>query len=174
MTQRFLLLSVFVLFSSIIEDTSRSLAATNDPASFVGDLGTRAIAAMRNGIRPRPSRSGSASCSVSISTRKPPPVLLSELIGPPRPRCSGGSSSNFTRITSSSAIPPPSPTSAAQASRFWGASPIGKGSSYRAGSRSVAARRSVPIGGSTRPIMAARSPTLLSTASARPPHSTPT
>jgi phospholipid transport system substrate-binding protein len=42
-------LSAFVLFSSIIEDTPRSLAATNDPASFVGDLGSHAIAAMRNG-----------------------------------------------------------------------------------------------------------------------------
>jgi phospholipid transport system substrate-binding protein len=49
MIQRFLLLSAFVLFSSIPEDTSRSLTATNDPASFVGDLGSRAIAAMRNG-----------------------------------------------------------------------------------------------------------------------------
>jgi phospholipid transport system substrate-binding protein len=49
MIQRFLLLSAFVLFSSITEDTSRSLTATNDPASFVGDLGSRAIAAMRNG-----------------------------------------------------------------------------------------------------------------------------
>ncbi len=49
MIQRFLLLSAFVLFSSIIVDTPRSLAVTNDPASFVGDLGGRAIAAMRNG-----------------------------------------------------------------------------------------------------------------------------
>ena len=49
MTQRSLLLSVFVLFFSIIGNTPRSLAATSDPASFVGDLGTRAIAAMRNG-----------------------------------------------------------------------------------------------------------------------------
>jgi phospholipid transport system substrate-binding protein len=49
MKERFLLLSAFVLFSSIIGDTPRSLAATNDPASFVGDLGSRAIAAMRNG-----------------------------------------------------------------------------------------------------------------------------
>jgi phospholipid transport system substrate-binding protein len=49
MKQRFLLLSAFVLLSSIIGDTPSSLAATNDPASFVGDLGSRAIAAMRNG-----------------------------------------------------------------------------------------------------------------------------
>ena len=49
MIQRFLLLSAFALFSSIPEDTSRSLTATNDPASFVGDLGSRAIATMRNG-----------------------------------------------------------------------------------------------------------------------------
>jgi phospholipid transport system substrate-binding protein len=49
MKQRFLLLSAFVLFFSIIGDTPRSLATTNDPASFVGDLGSRAITAMRNG-----------------------------------------------------------------------------------------------------------------------------
>ena len=42
MIQRFLLLSAFVLFSSIIVDTPRSLAAPNDPASIVGDIGTRA------------------------------------------------------------------------------------------------------------------------------------
>jgi len=47
MIQRFLLLSAFVLFSSI-GNTPTSLAATNDPASVVGDLGSRAIAAMRN------------------------------------------------------------------------------------------------------------------------------
>jgi phospholipid transport system substrate-binding protein len=49
MIQRFLLLSAFVLFSGIIADTPRSLAATKDPASIVGDLGSRAIAALRNG-----------------------------------------------------------------------------------------------------------------------------
>jgi phospholipid transport system substrate-binding protein len=49
MVQRFLLLSAFVLFSNIIVDTPRTFAAPNDPASFVGDLGSRAIAAMRNG-----------------------------------------------------------------------------------------------------------------------------
>ena len=48
MRRRFLLLSAFVVFSSIIVDTPRSLAATNDPASVVGDLGSRAIAGMRN------------------------------------------------------------------------------------------------------------------------------
>ena len=129
MIQRFLLLSAFVLFFSIIGDTPRSLAATNDPASIVGDLGGRAICSpCETGIRRRPSRSSSASCSVSISTWKPAPVLLSGHIGVPRPRHSGRSSSSFTRITSSSAIPPPSAPSAAQASRCSGASPIGKGS----------------------------------------------
>lgn len=49
MIQRFLLLSAFVLFSSIIVDTPRSLAATNDPASIVGDLGGRAISVLQNG-----------------------------------------------------------------------------------------------------------------------------
>src|SRR6266478_1482971 len=49
MIQRSLLLSAFVLLSSIIGGAPRSLAATDDPASFVSDLGTRALAAMRNG-----------------------------------------------------------------------------------------------------------------------------
>jgi phospholipid transport system substrate-binding protein len=44
-----LLLSAFVLLSSIIAGAPRSLAATDDPASFVNDLGTRALAAMRTG-----------------------------------------------------------------------------------------------------------------------------
>jgi len=49
MIQRFLLLSAFVLFSSITGDTSRSLAVTNHPASIVGDLGGRAISVLQNG-----------------------------------------------------------------------------------------------------------------------------
>jgi phospholipid transport system substrate-binding protein len=49
MIQRFLLLSAFILFSSIIGDTSRSLAVTNDPASIVGDLGGRFISVLQNG-----------------------------------------------------------------------------------------------------------------------------
>jgi phospholipid transport system substrate-binding protein len=49
MIQRFLLLSAFVLFFDIIEDSPRSLAATNDPASIVGDLGGRAISVLQNG-----------------------------------------------------------------------------------------------------------------------------
>ena len=49
MIPRSLLLSAFVLLSSIIGGAPRSLAATDDPTSFVNDLGTRALAAMRNG-----------------------------------------------------------------------------------------------------------------------------
>jgi phospholipid transport system substrate-binding protein len=49
MIQRFLLLSALVLFSSIIGDTPRSLAAANDPAHIVGDLGGRAISVLQNG-----------------------------------------------------------------------------------------------------------------------------
>jgi len=49
MILRSLLLSAFVLLSSIIGGAPRSLVATDDPASFVNDLGTRALAAMRNG-----------------------------------------------------------------------------------------------------------------------------
>ena len=46
-----LLLSAFVLLSSIIGGAPRSLAASDGiaGASFVNDLGTRALAAMRNG-----------------------------------------------------------------------------------------------------------------------------
>jgi phospholipid transport system substrate-binding protein len=49
MIQRSLLLSAFVLLSSIIGDPPRSVAATDDPARIVGDLGTRALEAMGSG-----------------------------------------------------------------------------------------------------------------------------
>jgi len=49
MIRRSLLLSAFVLLFSIIVSAPRSLAAADDPASIVRDLGTRALAAMRNG-----------------------------------------------------------------------------------------------------------------------------
>jgi phospholipid transport system substrate-binding protein len=48
-TTFFLLLSAVVLLSGIIGGASRSLAATDDPKSFVSDLGSRALAATRNG-----------------------------------------------------------------------------------------------------------------------------
>ena len=47
MIQRYLLLSAFALFSSTM-DAPKSLAATNDPASFVSDLASRALAPMPN------------------------------------------------------------------------------------------------------------------------------
>jgi len=49
MIQRSLLLSAFVLLSSVIGGATSSLAAADDPASFVNNLGTRALAAMRDG-----------------------------------------------------------------------------------------------------------------------------
>src|SRR6266853_1492439 len=49
MKQGSLLLSAFVLLSSIIGGAPRSVAYADDPANFVNDLGTRALAAMRNG-----------------------------------------------------------------------------------------------------------------------------
>jgi phospholipid transport system substrate-binding protein len=49
MKQRFWLLFVFVIFFSIIGDTPGSLAVTNDPGRFVGDLGSRAIAVLQSG-----------------------------------------------------------------------------------------------------------------------------
>jgi phospholipid transport system substrate-binding protein len=49
MKHRYMLVSAFVLLSSMIGGAPRSLAATDDPASFVNDLGSRALAAMRNG-----------------------------------------------------------------------------------------------------------------------------
>jgi ABC-type transporter MlaC component len=48
MIPRSLLLSVFVLFSCLIADAPKSLAATNDPTSVVGDLWSRALAPMPN------------------------------------------------------------------------------------------------------------------------------
>jgi hypothetical protein len=48
MIQRSLLLMVFVLLFSI-GDVPISLAATNDPSSFISDLGGRALASMPNG-----------------------------------------------------------------------------------------------------------------------------
>jgi phospholipid transport system substrate-binding protein len=48
MIARSLLLSACVLFSSSIADVSKSVAATNDPASVVGDLWSRALAPMPN------------------------------------------------------------------------------------------------------------------------------
>jgi len=49
MIQRSLLLLAFVLLSSIIGGAPRSFAAADNPASVVGDLGARALAAMQNG-----------------------------------------------------------------------------------------------------------------------------
>ena len=48
MRPRSLVLSAFVLLSSIIGGAPRSLAATDDPASFVSDLASRALAAVPN------------------------------------------------------------------------------------------------------------------------------
>jgi phospholipid transport system substrate-binding protein len=48
MIARSLLLSAFVLLSGLIADCPKSLAATNDPASFVSDLASRALAPMPN------------------------------------------------------------------------------------------------------------------------------
>lgn len=48
MVQRSLLLMVFVLLFSI-GDVPISLAATNDPSSFISDLGGRALVSMPNG-----------------------------------------------------------------------------------------------------------------------------
>jgi ABC-type transporter MlaC component len=48
MIPRSLLLSALVLFFSLTGDAPKSLAASDDPASFVGDLGRRALAPMPN------------------------------------------------------------------------------------------------------------------------------
>jgi len=48
MSPRSLVLSAFVLLSSITGGAPRSLAATDDPASIISDFGSRALAAMRN------------------------------------------------------------------------------------------------------------------------------
>src|SRR6266403_3048597 len=48
MIKRFLLLSAFVLLSGIVGGASKSVAATDGPASFVSDLASRALAPMPN------------------------------------------------------------------------------------------------------------------------------
>src|SRR5438874_2064464 len=50
MIRRFLLLSAFILLSGIIGGAPRSVAAA-DPASFVGDLGIRALDATSTGYK---------------------------------------------------------------------------------------------------------------------------
>jgi phospholipid transport system substrate-binding protein len=47
--QRFLLLLAFVLLFSIVGGATRSLAATDDPASLIRDLASRALAPMPDG-----------------------------------------------------------------------------------------------------------------------------
>jgi hypothetical protein len=94
MTQRFLLLSAFVLFVSILVDTPRSLAATNDPVSIVGDIGSRAIAAMRNGDTAAANQKRFRELFHQYFDVEAAPVLLSGHIGVPRPRSSSMSSSN--------------------------------------------------------------------------------
>jgi hypothetical protein len=54
MTRRFLLISAFILLSGIVGGAPRSVAAA-DPASFVGDLGSRALAAT---LGSQPDREG--------------------------------------------------------------------------------------------------------------------
>ena len=49
MIRRSLLLSAFVLLFSIIGGAPRSFAATDNPTSFISDLGSRALAPMPNG-----------------------------------------------------------------------------------------------------------------------------
>jgi phospholipid transport system substrate-binding protein len=49
MMRRSLLLLAFVLLSSILGGATRSLAATDDPASLIRDLGSRALAPMPDG-----------------------------------------------------------------------------------------------------------------------------
>src|SRR5271166_2417599 len=49
MRPRSLLLSAFVLLSSIVAGAPKGSAATDGPASFVSDLGSRALAPMPNG-----------------------------------------------------------------------------------------------------------------------------
>jgi ABC-type transporter MlaC component len=49
MIRRSLLLSAFVLLFSIIGDAPRSFAATDNPTSFISDLGSRVLAPMPNG-----------------------------------------------------------------------------------------------------------------------------
>ena len=106
MIRRFLLLSAFVLFSSMIEDTPRSLAANNDPASFVGD-GIRAIASMRDGDTVADQQERFRQLFRQYFDVEACARLLSGHIGYRDRAAAAGVRRTLRRITSSSAIPPP-------------------------------------------------------------------
>ena len=129
MKQPSLALTAVVLLSSIIGGAPRSLAVPDDPASLVNDLGTRALAAMRNGDTAEARQGRFRLLYREYFDTEACPRSLSGPIGKTRRRSSARSSSNVTRIMSSSAILLPLGTSAVRASRCWGASPIRKGSS---------------------------------------------
>jgi ABC-type transporter MlaC component len=174
MIQRFLLLSAFVIFSSIIMDTPRSLAATNDPASVVGDLGSRAIAAMQSGDTAAAKQERFRQLfrqyfDVEACARFALGTYWVTATAPQR--------QEFVELYEDYVVAGYSTALRALGGASFevlGSQPDREGSSYRAGFRSMVARRSGSIGGSARAIMATRSPTLASTASARPARSTRT
>jgi len=172
MIQRFLLLSAFALFFSLIEGTPRSLAATNDPASIVSDLGSRAIAAMPNGDTAAANQKrfrelfrqyfdveACARFALGTYWRTATAVQRQEFVE---------LYEDYVIVGYSTAL-----RALGGASFEVLGSQSGKRSPYRAGSRSMVARRSGSIGGSTRPIMATRSLMFSSTASAPPARSIP-
>ena len=175
MIQRFLLLSAFVLFSSIIGDTPRSLAATNDPASVVGDLGSRAIAAMRNAdtaaakqerfrqlFRQYFDVEACARFALGTYWRTATALQRQEFVGLYEDYVVAGYSTALRALGGASF-------------EVLGSQSDREGVIVSSRVQiNDGAHRSGSIGGSTRPIMATRSPTLSSTASARPARSTPT
>jgi len=174
MKQRFLLLSAFVLFSSIIGDTPSSLAARNDPASIVGDLGGRAISVLQNGDTAAAKQEQfrqlfrqyfdvEACARFALGTYWRTATTLQR--------------QEFVELYEDYVV-----VSYSTALRALGGASFGVLGSQSdrervivssPASRSMAAHRSGSIGGSTRPTMATRSPTLSSTASAQPARSTP-
>jgi MlaC protein len=155
MIARSLLLSAFVLLSGLIADCPKSLAATNDPASFVSDLASRALAPMPNdtaAVRQERFRQlfrqyfdveACARTALGPYWLKATALQRQEFVE---------LYEDYVVIAYSTALRP----SAVKASRCWGASPIRKGSSWRAGSTSTTLPQSGSIGSSTRRTMATR------------------
>ena len=129
MIQRFLLLSAFVLFSSIIGGTPRSLAATGDAASFISDLGSRALAA---------TQSGNSTAAKQGLFRQlfrqyfDVDACARSALGPYWNNATAQQRQEFVKFYEDYVvigIGPLSALSAVKASRCWGAAPTRKGSS---------------------------------------------
>jgi len=129
MKQPSLALTAFVLLSSIIGGAPRSLAAPDDPASVVNDLGTRALAAMRNGDTAEAKQGRFRPLYRQYFDTE---ACARSALGPYWQNATAQQWQEFVKSYEDYVVigySTPSGTSAVRASRCSGASPITKGSS---------------------------------------------